>query len=125
MVRTVTDADVKKYTAMVNKFLRDSVCRNWNESSVKSKDHDVSLGNTGMSMADMRQYLMMELCIGLQKYDPNYRTKEGKPVKESTFVFTHLSNRIGQSMKRLTKKRLGYGMWVSNLEDLNTGNHDE
>ena len=125
MVRTVTDADVKKYTAMVNKFLRDSVCRNWNESSVKSKDHDVSLGNTGMSLADMRQYLMMELCIGLQKYNPEYRTKEGKPVKESTFVFCHLNNRIGQSMKRLTKKRFGYGAWVSNLDELNTGNHDE
>ena len=123
--RKVTDADIKRYHPMISKFLRDSVCRNWNESAVKSKEHDVTLGNTGMSLADFRQYLMMEVCVGLQKYNPDYRTKDGKSVKESTFIFTHLRNRIGQSLKRLTKKRFGYGAWISNLDELNTGNHDE
>lgn len=124
-MRQVTNADVKKYKAMTEKFIRDSVARNWNESQFKSKEMDVSLGNTGMSLADMRQYLMMEVVVALQKYNPDYRTKEGKSVKESTFVFCHLNNRIGQSLKRLTKKRFGYGAWISNIDDLTKGHHNE
>lgn len=124
MTRTVTNADVKKYRALVEKFLRDSVARNWNESQIKSKEMDVSLGNTGMSMADFRQYLMCELVVALQKYNPEYRTPDGKSVKESTFVYTHLSNRIGQNLKRLCKRRFGYGVWTTNLEDVLEGPKD-
>ena len=116
-VRTVTNDDVKKYSAMVEKFLRDSVIRNWNEATLQKGHDNVSLGNTGMSIADFRQYLYTEVVVALQKYNPAYRTKEGQPVKESTFVFSHLSNRIGQSLKRLTKRRCGYAMWSIPLED--------
>ena len=68
-------------------------------------------------MADMRQYLYMQLVIALQKYNPDYRTKDGKSVKESTFVYGHFYKRIGQLMKKLTKKKSGYGAWTMNLED--------
>jgi hypothetical protein len=66
----------------------------------------------------MRQQLKMEVCIALQKYNPEYITESGRSVKESTFVYQHLFNRVGQLMKRLTKKRYGYGVWSSNLEEM-------
>lgn len=116
--RIVTNADIKKYIPMVNKYLRDSVIKNWNEANMSVNDTNVTLGNTGMTMADMRQHLNMELVVALQNYDPEYRTKEGRSVKESTFVFQHLFNRIGQLMKKLTKKRYGYGMWMSPVEEV-------
>lgn len=125
MTRVVTNADVKKYRPMVEKFLRDSVVKNWNEGQLHSSSQDITLGNTGMSLADFRQYLMMELVVALQKYNPDYRTPDDKSVKESTFVFCHLNNRIGQCMKRLTKRRFGYGFWMSNLEEILDGTASE
>lgn len=116
--RIVTDDDVKKYIPMVNKYIRDSVCKNWNESSTSKESDEISLGNTGMSIADIKQHLFCEVVVALQKFNPNYRTAEGRTVKESTFVFQHLFNRTGQLMKRLTKRRYGYGIWASSVEDV-------
>jgi len=116
--RVVTNEDIKKYVPMVNKYLRDSVIKNWNEANMSANDADVSLGNTGMTMADMRQQLYCELVVALQNYNPEFRTKEGRSVKESTFVFQHLFNRTGQLMKKLTKKRYGYGIWSSPVEEV-------
>jgi hypothetical protein len=115
--RVVTNEDVKKYVPMVNKYLRDSVVKNWKEASVRKGQDEVSLGNSGMTMADIRQHLMTELVVALQKYNPDYRTADGRSVKESTFVFQHLFNRTGQLMKKLTKKRYGYGVWSSPIEE--------
>lgn len=115
--RTLTNADILKYEPMVEKYMRDSVEKNWNEASTSKNRGDIPLGNTGMTMNDIRQHLRAEVCIALYNYDPNYRTKEGRSVKESTFVFNHLFNRTGQLMKRLTKKRYGYGVWHSNIEE--------
>jgi hypothetical protein len=116
--RVVTNEDIKKYVPMVNKYLRDSVIKNWNEANMSLGDSEVTLGNTGMTMADMRQHLYTELVVALQNYNPDYRTKDGRSVKESTFVFQHLFNRIGQLMKKLTKKRYGYGVWSSPVEEV-------
>jgi len=116
MDRKVTDEDIKKYTAMVESYIRKSVVKNWREASSSKDKQDVALGNTGWSMRDIRQYLLSEVFIALTKYKPNYRTKEGLSVKESTFVFTHIFNRGGQLLKRLTKKRLGYGSWSLQIE---------
>lgn len=116
--RIVTNEDIKKYVPMVNKYLRDSVVKNWNEANMTAGDTEVSLGNTGMTMADMRQQLYAELVVALQNYNPDYRTKDGRSVKESTFVFQHLFNRTGQLMKKLTKKRYGYGIWSSPVEEV-------
>jgi len=115
--RILTNDDITKYEAMVEKYIRDSVVKNWNEASTSKARGDVSLGNTGLTVNDIRQHLRAEVCVALHNYNPNYRTKEGRSVKESTFVFQHLFNRIGQLMKRLTKKRCGYGIWTSNLEE--------
>lgn len=123
--RVVTNEDIKKYIPMVNKYLRDSVVKNWNEANMYAEDNEVALGNTGMTMSDMRQQLYAELVVALQNYNADYRTKEGKSVKESTFVFQHLFNRVGQLMKKLTKKRYGYGMWGSNLEETLQETHIE
>ena len=101
---------------MVEKYIRDSVVKNWNEATTNKARGDVSLGNSGMTVNDIRQHLRTEVCVALHNFNPNYRTKEGRTVKESTFVFQHLYNRIGQLMKRLTKKRYGYGIWVSQFE---------
>lgn len=115
--RIVTNEDIKKYTPMVNKYLRDSVVKNWTEANMSLSDNETTLGNTGMTMSDMRQHLYTELVIALQNYNPDYRTEDGRSVKESTFVFQHLFNRIGQLMKKLTKRRYGYGIWSTQLEE--------
>lgn len=125
--RVVTNEDVKKYDQMITKWLRDSVVKNWNEANLRSSDNEVSLGNSGYTMADMRQFLYKELVIALQNYKPNYVNKKGErvKVKESTFVYTHLYNRIGQLMKKLTKVKYGYGIWGSNLESTLDGGPNE
>jgi hypothetical protein len=114
--RILTNEDVLKYEAMVEKYIRDSVVKNWNEASTAKNQGDIALGNSGMTVNDIRQHLRAEVCVALHNYNPDYRTKEGRSVKESTFVFQHLFNRIGQMMKRLTKRRYGYGVWTQNLE---------
>src|ERR1035437_4732238 len=115
--RVITNEDILKYEPMVEKYIRDSVVKNWNEASTTKSKGDVSIGNSGFTVNDIRQHLRAEVCVALHNYNPDYRTKEGRSVKESTFVFSHLYNRIGQMMKRLTKKRYGYGVWHSNIEE--------
>jgi hypothetical protein len=115
--RILTNEDVLKYEPMVEKYIRDSCIKNWNEASQSKSRGDVALGNSGLTVNDIRQHLRAEVCVALQNYNPDYRTKEGRSVKESTFVFNHLFNRIGQMMKRVTRKRYGYGVWSSNLEE--------
>lgn len=115
--RLLTNEDITKYDAMVEKYIRDYVIKNWNEARLGRMQGDITLGNTGMSLNDIRQHLRAEVCVALHNYNPNYRTKEGKSVKESTFVFGHLFKRVGQLMKRLTKPSHGYGVWHSNLEE--------
>ncbi len=115
--RTLTNQDIKNYEPMVEKYIRDYVVKNWNEARLGKKNGDVGLGNTGMTLNDIRQHLRAEVCVALYNYNPDFRTKEGRSVKESTFVYQHLFNRIGQMMKRLTKKRYGYGVWHSNIEE--------
>lgn len=115
--RTLTNEDILKYEPMIEKYMRDSVKKNWNEAQLGKNQGDIPLGNTGMTMNDIRQHLRAEVCIALYNYDPDYRTAQGRSVKESTFVFQHLFNRTGQLMKRLTKKRYGYGVWHSNIEE--------
>ena len=116
--RKLTNEDILKYEPMVEKYIRDSVAPNWkNEIQYNKHNGDVPLGNTGLTLNDFRQHLRAEVCVALYNYNPNYRTKEGRSVKESTFVFQHLFNRTGQLMKRLTKKRYGYGVWTQNIED--------
>ena len=115
--RVLTNEDVLKYEPMVEKYIRDSVVKNWNEASSSKNRGDVALGNSGLTVNDIRQHLRAEVCVALQNYNPDFRTKEGRSVKESTFVYQHLFNRIGQMMKRVTKKSRGYGVWHSNLEE--------
>ena len=117
-MRKVTDDDIKKYEPMVESYMRDYVVKNWNEATLGKANDEVSLGNSGMTMADIRQQLRTEVFIAITKYNPDYRTKEGRSVKESTFVFNHLFNRIGQLMKKLTKRRYGYGVWHNNIEEV-------
>ena len=102
---------------MVEKYVRDYCVKNWNEAKLGKKNGDVSLGNSGLTLNDIRQQLRCEVCVALYNYNPDFITKEGRSVKESTFVFQHLFNRVGQLMKRLTKKRYGYGVWTSNIEE--------
>jgi hypothetical protein len=105
---------VLQYKPMVESWLAKSVRKNWNEASLstKSSNDEVSLGNSGWTMADMRQYLMTEVCVALQNYNEEYKTKE------STFVYGHLSKRVGSLMKKLTKHAKGYGIWSSNIEEV-------
>ena len=110
--RVVTDAEIMKYKPMVESYLKNSVKKNWNEASLDPDQGDVSLGNSGYTMNDIRQHLLCEVVIALKNYDPSYK------AKESTFVYGHLSKRIGQLMKKLTKRSMGYGVWTNNLEEV-------
>jgi hypothetical protein len=112
--QTVSDDMVLKYQPMVESYLAKSVKKNWHEASL-SKDgasDQISLGNSGWTMSDIRSYLMTEVFIALRNYSPNHNTKE------STFVYGHLSKRVGSLMKKLTNKSKGYGAWTSNLEEV-------
>ena len=115
--RVLTNEDILNYDPMVEGFIREYVIKNWNEASSAKSRGDVPLGNSGYSVNDIRQHLRAEVCIALYNFNPNHITKEGRTVKESTFVFNHLFNRIGQLMKRLTKRKMGYGVWHSNIEE--------
>jgi len=117
-MREVTQEDLKKYEAMIEFFIKKYVLKNWNEASISKKMNEVSLGNSGWSIADFRQHLTTEVFIGLTKFNPDYRTKEGATIKESTFIYKHLFNRLGQLMKKLTKPKHGYGVWASNIEEV-------
>lgn len=112
--RKVTDDMVLQYKPMVESWLAKSVKKNWNEANMSTKNNndEISLGNSGWTMADVRQYLMTEVCIALQNYKPEFKTKE------STFVYGHLSKRVGSLMKKLTKHAKGYGVWSSNIEEV-------
>ena len=114
--RVLTNDDINKYAPMVELYIRNYVLRNWSEASSSKHKGDVALGNTGMTINDIRQYLKSEVCIALYNYNPDYRTEKGISVKESTFVYGHLSRRTGGLMKRLTKRSNGYGVFIENLE---------
>lgn len=121
--RILKNEDVTKYEAMVEKFIRDSCVKNWSDS--RNNSPDAFLGNSGYSLNDIKQHLRAEICIALQNYNPNYRTKEGRSVKESTFVYQHLTFRVGQMMKRLTKRRCGYGIRHNHIDLVMQGGAEE
>ncbi len=112
--REVTDEMILQYKPMVESWLAKSVRKNWNEADMGTKNgrDEVSLGNSGWTMADVRAYLTSEVLVALQNYSPKHNTKE------STFVYGHLSKRVGSLMKKLTKHAKGYGIWTSNIEEI-------
>ena len=116
--RIVTNEDILKYSKLVEKYIRDSVVKNWNEADARPGRGHTSLGNTGFTVEDLRQYLREQVCVALQKYNPDYRNAEGRGTSEFTFVYGHLWKRIGQKMKKLTGKHMGYGVWTSRIENV-------
>jgi hypothetical protein len=112
--RMVTNDMISRYNSMVESYLANSVRKNWNEASmsVDRGNDEISLGNSGWTMSDVRSYLMAEVFIALRNYSPHHATKE------STFVYGHLSKRVGSLMKKLTNKSKGYGVWSSNIEEV-------
>ena len=108
----VSNEMIQQYEQMVESFLKNSIVKNWNEADMSKHKDEISLGNSGWSMSDMRQYLMTEVFIALRNYKPDFKTKE------STFVYGHLNKRVGSLMKRLVKDSKGYGFWCSNLEEV-------
>ncbi len=112
--KVITDEKIKEYNKLVDFWIRKGVIKNWGLTKLSQSSEDMSLGASGWTIADVRQHLMCEVFIALRNF--NVEGKDGKVTKESTFVYNHLFNRVGQLMKRLTKKGKGYGAWVSNLE---------
>jgi hypothetical protein len=116
--RKVTNDDIKKYEWMVDSFIQRHVVKNFNEArnSPRTRDH-IMLGNTGMTLGDIRQHLLVELFIALQNYKPNVIGQTtGRPVQESSFLHTHLQFRVGAMMKKLTSPAKGYARWHSQIE---------
>lgn len=112
--RQVTSDMVLTYVPLVESYLRKHVKKNWNEAetSTENSQDEISLGNSGWTMADVRQYLMSEVFVALRNYRDDMNTKE------STFVYGHLSKRVGSLMKKLTNDTKGYGIWTANLEQV-------
>ena len=123
-MRKLTNADIEKYDAMVESWIRGNgknqpgIVKNWNEADQRPGQDNIALGNSGYTMADIRQHLRTEVCVALLNYNPDFITAEGRTVLESTFVFNHLRFRVGQLMKKLTRKGMGYGVWHANLEEV-------
>lgn len=127
VTRVVTNEDIARYEGMVMKYLRDNIIKNWKNEGVSPFDVDstTSLGNTGYTVADFKQYLMMEVVVALQNYDSSFKNADGVGTKESTFVYNHLFNRTGGTMKKLTSVKAGYGMWGIPVEILLTGESNQ
>jgi hypothetical protein len=110
--RVVTNEDILKYDPLIESFIRKSVIKNWKEASVNTGKDEISLGNSGYTISDIRQYLRCEVVIALKNFD------EDKGTKPLSFIYTHLNNRLGALMKRLTRKSRGYGAWSNNIEQV-------
>lgn len=115
--RVLKEEDINNYNNMVDMFIRDSVKKNWTETKYSYND-DLFLGNTGMTLEDFKQFLRTEVCVALYKYDPNYKTESGQSVKESTFVYRHLWNRLGSLLNKVTSEQKGYGVFMNPIEDV-------
>jgi len=113
-MRKVETQDINKYVKMVNMYIGKYFIKNWKEASFS--DTSIVLGNTSLSIDDIRQTLMMEVIVGLQNYNPDYRTANGSSVKESTFIYRHLYFRSGSLAKKLSTQKHGYGVWMSPIE---------
>lgn len=116
--RIVTNEDIKKYEWMVDSFINKHVVKNFNEAKNNSKTRDhIMLGNTGMTLGDIRQHLLAETVIALQNYKPDVIGKPtGRPVQEQSFLYGHLTFRVGALMKKLTSRSRAYSMWHSQIE---------
>jgi hypothetical protein len=116
--RVVTNEDVQKYEWMVDTYINKHVVKNFNEArnNPKTRDH-IMLGNTGMTLGDIRQHLLTELVIALQNYKSDViGGPTGKPVQEASFLHTHLQFRVGALCKKITSKSKGYSKWHSHFE---------
>lgn len=109
--KVITDEDIKKYDTLIDYFIRKCVIKNWKEVSMHRNDENTSLGNSGYTIADIRQHLRCEVAIALRNYKPD------KGTKESSFCHTHLNNRVGQLMKKLASKTMGYGQWCIDINE--------
>jgi hypothetical protein len=116
--RKITNEDITKYEWMVDSFIQKHVVKNFNEARNNPKTRDnIMLGNTGMTLGDIRQHLLTELVVALQNYKPDVMGgPTGRPVLESSFLHTHLQFRVGALMKKLTSNARGYARWHSQFE---------
>jgi hypothetical protein len=98
---------LEEYGPLINKLLQ-GIPKTWNDCH----GYESSIGNTGYSLADVKQHLILELFVGLTKYDPT------RGAAESTFIYRHLFNRIGVFYKKYTAKGKGYGITMMTDEFL-------
>jgi hypothetical protein len=116
--RIVTNEDIKRYEGLVDTFIAKHVVKNFNEArnNPKTRNH-IMLGNTGMTLGDIRQHLLTELVIALQNYKPDViGGPTGKPVQEQSFVYGHLTFRVGALMKKLSSRARSYGIFHVQIE---------
>jgi DNA-directed RNA polymerase specialized sigma subunit len=110
--RVVTNEEMKKYDGLVEAWLSKAVLKNFKEANLSESSANISLGNTGLTMDDLRQYARTEVLVALKNFDPS------KGAKESTYVYLCLSSRFGMLMKKLVKKSKGYGVFTCNIEQV-------
>jgi hypothetical protein len=104
-----TSEEVVKFTQTVDTAIFRCIMRCF--QNVSWHDLDTSLGNTGWSLRDCRQYLLTEAFVALSKFNPEYSAS-----KKNTFVMCHIFNRANTLAKRLTLQDKGYGTQQCSLK---------
>jgi len=108
--RKVTDKELMEFKRIVDHFISKMVLKCWKGSSLAKDKENCVLGNTGMTVSDVRQYLLLETFIALSNF------KEDRNTKPSTFVYKHLTFRTSQLLTSLCSKRRGYGISHSEID---------
>jgi len=119
----VSNEDVMKYFPMVRSCINNILIKNWNQPK---KQKDVILGNTGSTIEDFEQILLLEVALSLYNFNNDFITKEGQTVKESTYVFRCLYNKSCILIdKYIKRKKRGYGAHIVSLDSLMTSLNSE
>jgi hypothetical protein len=121
----ITNEDILKYEDMISYFIKNMVIKNFSmQRPISTSEVESMLGNSGLTLEDIRQNMRVEVFKALSNYDKGIAGHEGRVAKESTFVYGHLWKRFGSLLNKITGKGAGYNVSVTNIDDLLTPNKD-
>lgn len=110
--------DVLKYEPLINKIINQVILKNWNNVNYLAFQDTMDLGQTGHSVADIRQDLRLMVWKALLRYNPNRRNNQGIGATEFTYVHTYVKNRALTFIKRFTQDKRGYGVYHTYLSQI-------
>ena len=117
-MRKPGEKDILKYEPLINKIINQVILKNWNNLNYLAHQDTVSLGQTGYTVADIRQDLRLMVWMALLKYNPNKKNKDGIGATEFTYVHTYVKNRALTFISKFTKDKYGYGIYHTYLSQI-------